>query len=410
MAQRPLHIDLALQRGAEHAHQDQRAQERGLDHPRAKQIGQCCGLGRVQHHAFGPHTYQQGITVLKAGSAAFKPSLAHAHRVARLGHGGQQIHAAHKTGRKVADRLGVKLLGRALLLDTALVHQHHAVGHGERFFLVVRDHHAGNAQLALQLADFAAQLGAHLGIERGQRLVQQQQTRAWRQCAGQRNALLLATRQLRRIALRLRTQTYQSQHLLHPGLHLRRRLAPETKRHILGRRQVRKQCVALEHHAKASARGGPARDVLALKQSAARVGLLDAAQNAQQRGLAAARRAQQADELAALHQQANVAQHRGVFVLLGDMFYAQHLQSLSTCKKIPRTCCVELALTQLRTAEQGPPRSEGSAPLRRAAPERGKRRRRPDKAAQGVITFFPPWLRSGGSIRKECDRDWPQPS
>ena len=63
------HIDLALQRGAEHAHQDQRTQERGLDHPRAKQIGQCCGLGRVQHHAFGPHAHQQGITLKQAAVA-----------------------------------------------------------------------------------------------------------------------------------------------------------------------------------------------------------------------------------------------------------------------------------------------------------------------------------------------------
>ena len=56
----------------------------------------------------------------------------------------------------------VELVGRAGLLDAALVHQHHAVGHRQGLFLVVRDHHAGDAQALLQCADFAAQAGAHL--------------------------------------------------------------------------------------------------------------------------------------------------------------------------------------------------------------------------------------------------------
>ena len=219
---------------------------------------------------------------------------------------------------------GIELLGRALLLDAALVHEHHAVGHGQGLFLVVRDHDGGNAQLALQLADLAAQLGAHLGIERGQRLVEQQQARPGRQRTGQGHALLLAARQLGRVALGLRAQAHQGQHLGHTLARLRRRLPVQPEGHVLRGREIGKQRIALEHHAKATACGRPARDVIALEQHPALVRHVDAADDAQQRGLAAARRAEQADELARLHVQVNAAQHLLIAVALGDMVYAQH--------------------------------------------------------------------------------------
>src|SRR5260221_566323 len=89
-------------------------------------------------------------------------------------------------------------------------------------------------------------------------------------------------------------------------------------------RSIGKQRIALEHHAKATACGRPARDVIALEQHPALVRHVDAADDAQQRGLAAARRAEQADELARLHVQVNAAQHLLLAVALGDMVYAQH--------------------------------------------------------------------------------------
>jgi hypothetical protein len=73
-----------------------------------------------------------------------------------------------------------------------VVHHHDAVGHRQRLFLVVRDHDGGHAQLALQAADLAAQVHAHDGVQRRQRLVQQQQPRRRGQRARQRDALLLA--------------------------------------------------------------------------------------------------------------------------------------------------------------------------------------------------------------------------
>src|SRR3546814_4653474 len=49
------------------------------------------------------------------------------------------------------------------------------------------------------LLDLVAQVDAHLGVERGQRLVEQQQARRGGDGAGERDALLLAARELRRV-------------------------------------------------------------------------------------------------------------------------------------------------------------------------------------------------------------------
>ena len=93
----------------------------------------------------------------------------------------------------------VDLARRADLLDHALVHHDDAVGHRQRLFLVVRDHDRRDAEPLLQRADLAAQPHALQRVERRQRLVEQQQARRRRERARQRDALLLAARQLARV-------------------------------------------------------------------------------------------------------------------------------------------------------------------------------------------------------------------
>jgi len=48
------------------------------------------------------------------------------------------------------------------------------VGHGQRFLLVVGDEQGGGAEPLLQRADLLVQLQPYLGIQGGQRLVEQQ--------------------------------------------------------------------------------------------------------------------------------------------------------------------------------------------------------------------------------------------
>ena len=80
----------------------------------------------------------------------------------------------------------------------AVVHHHDAVGHRERLLLVVGDEDGGDAQALLQAADLAAQAHAHARVERGERLVEQQQPGRGGERARDRDALLLAAGELAR--------------------------------------------------------------------------------------------------------------------------------------------------------------------------------------------------------------------
>ena len=80
----------------------------------------------------------------------------------------------------------------------ALVHHGDAVGHRQRLFLIVRDEQERDADAPLQLFNSRAHLLAQLGIERRQRLVEQQHVRLQHQRPRQCHALPLAARKLRR--------------------------------------------------------------------------------------------------------------------------------------------------------------------------------------------------------------------
>ena len=105
-----------------------------------------------------------------------------------------------KSATKRLLRIVVDVARRADLQHVAAAHHRDAVGHGERLLLVVRDQHEGDAGLALQPLQLALHLLAQLEIERRQRLVEQQHARLRRQRARQRDALLLAARQVARAA------------------------------------------------------------------------------------------------------------------------------------------------------------------------------------------------------------------
>ena len=97
-----------------------------------------------------------------------------------------------------------------------LVHHDDAVGDLERLFLVVGDEDAGDVQLVVQPAQPAAQLLAHLGVERAERLVEQQHLRLDRERARQRDALALAAGELGRIAVGEPVELHQLEQLVRP--------------------------------------------------------------------------------------------------------------------------------------------------------------------------------------------------
>jgi hypothetical protein len=84
------------------------------------------------------------------------------------------------------------------LLDDAIVHDGNAIGDRVRLFLIMGDEDRRDAESPLQFAQFSSDVGSHLGVKVGQRLVKQQYLRLDDDGAGDSDALLLAAGKLRR--------------------------------------------------------------------------------------------------------------------------------------------------------------------------------------------------------------------
>ncbi len=104
----------------------------------------------------------------------------------------EQVRDAEEVRDVGGRRLLVDLAGRADLLDPALVHHREAVGHGERLFLVVRHVDEGDPDLLLQGLQLDLERLPELGVERAERLVQQEHRRVEDQSPRERDPLLLA--------------------------------------------------------------------------------------------------------------------------------------------------------------------------------------------------------------------------
>ncbi len=203
-------------------------------------------------------------------------------------------------GHEPAGRVGVELGRGSDLLEPAGVHHADPVGDGERLLLVVGDEQRGRADLELDPPDLVAQLGAHLGVERRERLVEQQHRRLDRQRPGQRDALLLATRELAGVALAVLGEADQLELLLRDLAARAAVLAAqlEAERDVVEHGHVREEAVGLEDHPHVALVGRHAGQVLAADLDAAGRGLVEAGQDPQGGGLAAAGRPQQGDQLA----------------------------------------------------------------------------------------------------------------
>jgi hypothetical protein len=153
---------------------------------------------------------------------------------------------------------------------------------------------------------------AQLGVEGAQGLVQQQHRRVEDQRPGQRDPLLLAAGQLGRPPPLQPLQLDQDQGLGDPplGLGLAHVLEAQPEGDVVGHVQEREQGVALEHRVDLALVRRGAGHVDPVEQDAPLGGLLEPGDQPQGGRLAAARRAEQGEELAAGHVQVD-AVHGG---------------------------------------------------------------------------------------------------
>jgi hypothetical protein len=106
----------------------------------------------------------------------------------------------------------VDLARGADLLDVARVHHHHPIGERHRFHLVVGDEDRGGGKPAVQAANLDAHLHAQLGIEVGERLVEQEDLRLADHGARHGHALALAAGELGGLAVEEAGEAHRLRH------------------------------------------------------------------------------------------------------------------------------------------------------------------------------------------------------
>ena len=170
--------------------------------------------------------------------------------------------------------------------------QHDAVAEAHRFAHVVRHEDDGLAGRRPQRFELVVQAVAGHRVERAERLVHQQHVGVLRERAGERGALAHAARELVRPALGEVAEVHHLEQLLRARPALGARHARELQREldVAAHGEPREERGLLEHQAGA----------LGAHVDAARRGLVEAGDEVEQRALAAARRAEQAHELALL--------------------------------------------------------------------------------------------------------------
>jgi hypothetical protein len=171
-----------------------------------------------------------------------------------------------------------------------------------------RDHDERDPDLLLQLGQLEAHGLAQFGVERRERLVEQQDLRLFHQRPRERNTLALAARQLIRHARGKVSELYEVERFLHAPVPFRLRHAfdLETVGDVVGDRHMRKDGIGLEHHVHRALVGRDVSHVLAVDQDPALGRHLEAGQHAQQCRLAAARWPEQGEELSRLDVEADI--------------------------------------------------------------------------------------------------------
>ena len=166
----------------------------------------------------------------------------------------------------------------------------------------MRHEQAGDAQLAVQLLDLQAGLGAQLGVQVGQRLVKQEDLRLAHDGAAHGHALALAAGQFARLALQQVREFEDLGGLVHAALDFFLGHFGDLQAigHVLVVRHVRVQRIVLEHHGDVALGGLQVVDHAVADAQFAAGDFFQARHHAQQGGLAAARGADDDDELAVL--------------------------------------------------------------------------------------------------------------
>ena len=242
--------------------------------------------------------------VLAAGQHEVAVAAIHCHR--------EEIAIAHEVGDEACAGPVVDLGWNADLHHAAVAEHDDAVGERQRLGLVVGDVDRREPEVGVEPLELAPHLEAELGVEVRERLVEEQHPRLDGQRAGDRHPLLLAAGELARIARLILRELHQLEHPAHALSDLRSGPAAQRQAEgdVVEHGQVREQRVVLEDHAEPAALGRQVIDRASIEPDLAARGRKQPGQQVQRGGLAAARRPQEGDELAAVYVERELVEHR----------------------------------------------------------------------------------------------------
>jgi hypothetical protein len=232
-----------------------------------------------------------------------------------------QVRGAEELRHELRAGPEIELVGRAHLLDAAVVHDRDPVGEHERLLLVVRHVEHRDAELLVDLLDLELELLAQALVEGAERLVHEDQLRLVDEAAGDRDTLLLPARQLLGLAAGVGAQRYRLEHRHDAALDLAAGELAHAQREgdVLEDGHVRHQRVVLKHHAEAALARRHGGHVLAVDEDAAGRRRHHAGDDVEERRLSRAARPQQRHELAGGDRKLEPAERDDAAVRLADI-------------------------------------------------------------------------------------------
>jgi len=226
----------------------------------------------------------------------------------------EQVHGprTEESGHKRVVRVVVQRFVRPYLLNAAVAHHCYAVAQRHRLDLVVRHVKRGDGEPVEEAANLDAGLRAELGIQVGQRLVEQEQLGIAHQRAGDGEALLLAAGERARLAVEQLTEAEahdlrgDADALL--GLSVGRAAHLEEETEVAAALEVGIERVVLEDHADVAILHRHLAHVLFTVVDFAGVAGVQPRDDAQQGALAAAGRSDYGQRLAIRNGQGDVVE------------------------------------------------------------------------------------------------------
>ena len=246
-------------------------------------------------------------------------------RAAVLDPGLDEVHGrrADEAGHEAVGRLRVELEGLAHLLHPAVFHHDDPIAERHGLDLVVGHVDGGGLEAVVQALELDAHLHPELGVQVGQRLVEQEHLGMADDGASDRDALALAARELARLALEQLLDAEDLGRLVDAfgdlGLGELAHLEPE--RHVVVHGHVRVQRVVLEHHRDVAVLRGQIVDHPLADRDLPGGDLLQAGDHAERGRLAASRRPDEDDELLVADVQVDVLDGVDFVVLLVQIFH-----------------------------------------------------------------------------------------